>query len=337
VFVQARNGQLMRPDSQLYIVPAEGGRARRMQCNTPLMNSWHSFSPNGRWLVFSSKSRTPYTQMFLTHIDGQGNDTPAILIENSTASNRAVNIPEFMNIPPGGMLAINPTVTGFYRHINRGTELLNKGQHQEAIAEFEQALTYQPEDFEVHNSLGAAYSAIGKHAEAIAHYRKAAQISPEYPDAHSNLGSALAAVGKLDEAVAEFNKALELNPELSEAHTSLGGILARQGRWDQAIPHLRKAVATKPDYVVAQANLALALSMVGKADEAIPYEEEAVKLSGGGDPAMLSFLGSLYAKAGRLPEAAGVTRQALDIATRTNDRGLMTELQSDLAKYQPAR
>ena len=41
------------------------------------MNSWHSFSPNGRWLVFSSKSRSPYTQMFLTHVDEQGNDTPA--------------------------------------------------------------------------------------------------------------------------------------------------------------------------------------------------------------------------------------------------------------------
>ena len=105
VFVQSRNGQLMRPDSQLYIVPAEGGEARRMRCNTALMNSWHSFSPNGRWLVFSSKSRSPYTQMFLTHIDEQGNDSPAILIENSTAANRAVNIPEFVNIPQDGLAA----------------------------------------------------------------------------------------------------------------------------------------------------------------------------------------------------------------------------------------
>ncbi len=43
VFVQAKNGQLMRPDSKLYIVPVEGGTARLMKCNTPLMNSWHSF------------------------------------------------------------------------------------------------------------------------------------------------------------------------------------------------------------------------------------------------------------------------------------------------------
>ncbi len=75
VYVQARNGLLMRPDGKLYIVPATGGQARLMNANTPLMNSWHSFSPNGRWLVFSSKSRSPYTQMYLTHIDEQGNDT----------------------------------------------------------------------------------------------------------------------------------------------------------------------------------------------------------------------------------------------------------------------
>jgi len=103
VFVQAKNGQLMRPDSQLYIVPFEGGVARRMRCNTRLMNSWHSFSPNGRWMVFSSKARSPYTQMYLTHIDANGNDSPPILIDNATASNRAVNIPEFVNIDPDGI------------------------------------------------------------------------------------------------------------------------------------------------------------------------------------------------------------------------------------------
>jgi hypothetical protein len=103
VFVQCKNGQLMRPDSQLYIVPSSGGIARRMRANTSLMNSWHSFSPNGRWLVFSSKARSPYTQMYLTHIDANGNDSPAILIDNTTAANRAVNIPEFANIAADGI------------------------------------------------------------------------------------------------------------------------------------------------------------------------------------------------------------------------------------------
>jgi hypothetical protein len=107
VFVQCRNGQLMRPDSQLYMVPFAGGVARRMRANTRLMNSWHSFSPNGRWLVFSSKARSPYTQMYLTHIDSNGNDSPAILIDNTTAANRAVNIPEFVNIDGDGIEEID--------------------------------------------------------------------------------------------------------------------------------------------------------------------------------------------------------------------------------------
>ena len=81
-----------------------------MTANTRLMNSWHSFSPSGRWLVFSSKARSPYTQMYLTHIDENGNDSPPTLIDNATAANRAVNIPEFVNIPPDAIEDITVNV-----------------------------------------------------------------------------------------------------------------------------------------------------------------------------------------------------------------------------------
>ena len=71
------------------------------------MNSWHSWSPNSRWVVFSSKTRGPYTRMYLTHIDEHGKDSPAILIDNVAAANRAVNFPEFVNIPADGMVNIS--------------------------------------------------------------------------------------------------------------------------------------------------------------------------------------------------------------------------------------
>ncbi len=121
VFVQCKNGQLMRPDSQLYIIPASGGTPRRLRANTRLMNSWHSWSPNGRWLVFSSKARSPYTQMYLTHIDENGNSSPAILIDNATASNRAVNLPEFVNINPDGIDQIEV-------HVADGSSLSSGGK-----------------------------------------------------------------------------------------------------------------------------------------------------------------------------------------------------------------
>jgi hypothetical protein len=123
----------MRPDSELYIVPAAGGVARRMRCNMSRINSWHSCSPNGRWLVFSSKSRSPYTQMFLTHIDAKGNDSPPIYVDISTAANRAVNIPEVVSIPTNGIENIDVPASDFYRVIDEEMDLQGKGDIASAL------------------------------------------------------------------------------------------------------------------------------------------------------------------------------------------------------------
>ena len=335
--VQARNGLLMRPDGQLFIVPAAGGTARRMSCNTPLMNSWHSFSPNGRWLVFSSKSRSPYTQMFLTHIDEAGNDSPAILIENATAANRAVNIPEFVNIPPDGMQKIDTPAADYFGHVDAGSQALNAGKHQEAIPELQKAADIKPADPLIQNSLGSALAGAHRYAEAIPHFRRAAELAPDYPDPYNNLGSALVDSGKLAEAAGYFRKALELRPNHAEAHLSLGGVLAKQGRLSEAIPHLRKAVELTPDSPMARNNLALALSATNQSAEAIPHAEQAIKLTGGRDPVLLGFLGELYAENGRIPEAVEMTGRALELAAQAGDAQLAGELRARLAQYQSRR
>ncbi len=100
VFCKARSYMLLQPDSELYVIPAEGGSARRLRGNTGRMNSWHSWSPNGKWLVFSSKGYSDYTQLCLTHIDENGDSTPPVLLSHLTAPNRAANIPEFVNTGP---------------------------------------------------------------------------------------------------------------------------------------------------------------------------------------------------------------------------------------------
>jgi dipeptidyl aminopeptidase/acylaminoacyl peptidase len=106
VFCRARSYMLLQPDSELYIIPAEGGTARRLRGNTARMNSWHSWSPNGKWLVFSSKAYSDYTQLCLTHIDETGESTPAVLLSHLTAPDRAANIPEFVNTTPDAIAHI---------------------------------------------------------------------------------------------------------------------------------------------------------------------------------------------------------------------------------------
>jgi tetratricopeptide (TPR) repeat protein len=281
VFVKCRNGQLMRPDSQLNIVPAGGGHARRMLCNTPLMNSWHSFSPNGRWMVFSSKSRSPYTQMFLTHLDQDGNDSPAVLIENATAANRAVNIPEFVNIPADGLIKMEVPAAEFYALFDGALALANQGRYVEAIEEWKKALKIDPENPKAQNNLGIAFVRAGKFADGIAHLERAVELKPEYAEAHSNLGKALSVAGRPDEAMAQWRTAVELYPDFADAHASLGFGLARKGRLDEAIAHWRKAVEVNPQLGDVQNNLGVALSEKREFDEAIAHFEKALEVKPG--------------------------------------------------------
>ncbi|MFZ5572951.1 MAG: TolB family protein [Thermodesulfobacteriota bacterium] len=106
VFTRSRSGIMLQPDSELYIIPAEGGQARKMRCNRETFNSWHSWSPNGRWLLFSSKVNTPYTEIFLTHVDENGMDTPPVLLSRFSDPQYAANVPEFAPIAANAIRSI---------------------------------------------------------------------------------------------------------------------------------------------------------------------------------------------------------------------------------------
>jgi tetratricopeptide (TPR) repeat protein len=312
VYVQAMNGQLMRPDSKLWIVPAKGGTPRLMNCNTALMNSWHSFSPNGRWLVFSSKSRSPYTQMFLTHIDADGNDSPAILIENSTAANRAVNIPEFVNMDPAGIDHIDTPAVDFYKQYDVAAELARKEQYQAAIPEWEKALSMSPADARTHNNFGQTLVHAGKAGAAIAEFRKAIAAKPVYPEAQSNLAIALAGAGQPSEAIEHFKLAIEANPGFAEAHSNLGHVLAEQGRIPEAIEEYEKALEVNPEYAEAHNNLGFALASAGRMDEAIEQYNLALK----SDPKYAhayNNLGLALAIQGKVDDAIGEFQKAIEL------------------------
>jgi tetratricopeptide (TPR) repeat protein len=110
VFTQSGNGLMfVREDSDLYIIPPEGGTARRLGCNGPGADSWHSWSPNSRWLVFASKSYGSQTDLVLTHIDEKGRDSPPIVLtQMRDEDGLSANLPEFFNIKPGRLQKITP-------------------------------------------------------------------------------------------------------------------------------------------------------------------------------------------------------------------------------------
>jgi tetratricopeptide (TPR) repeat protein len=320
VFVQCRNGELMRPDSQLYIVPAAGGRARRMRSNTARMNSWHSFSPNSRWLVFSSKSRSPYTQMYLTHIDAEGNDSPPILIDNTTASNRAVNIPEFVNVAPDGLRRIGGPVLDYYRLFNSAAYLQRTRRYEASAAKWRQVLELSPDDETAHRNLGTVLLITGHREESAAHFRRASELKlraaleadPGSAAGYNDLGVLLLQTGRVEEAVAQFAKAVGLKPDFAAARANLGGALVKLGRLDEAERELRKTLESDGRYAPAHYALGLVLSQRGDAQGAMREWRGTLGIDPKHAEAHQRLGDALYAQ-GRTAEALAQWRQGLEL------------------------
>jgi tetratricopeptide (TPR) repeat protein len=300
VFVQNKNGLLMRPDSKLYMVPFEGGTARLMNCNGSPMNSWHTFSPNGHWLAFSTKRRGPYTQLMLTHIDANGNDSPAIIVDNTTAANRAVNIPEFVNIAPDGLAKIDPQAMEFYRLVDEAYDEMQNNQIPESIKSLREAIDHNPDDATAHYNLGSLLSGTSQEHEALDEYRKASTLDPKNTMFLEHLAVSLVLNGDVSGAEEQMQKAIALEPMRAEFRFNLGFVMESQGDFAGAVAPLEKAV----------------------------------ELNEGKNARFLAELAKAYDKTGHPAEAVKTAQLALDRATVDHDERTARDLRTDIATYE---
>jgi Flp pilus assembly protein TadD len=256
VFCKARSYMLLQPDSELYIIPAAGGVARRLRYNTARMNSWHSWSSNSRWLVFSSKVNTAYTQLFLTHIDENGNDSPPVLLERFTSPDRAANIPEFVRLPGDAIADIREQFLDPYSFLRAGMANENTGDHKGAERAYRRGLELAPDDAELHTALGWTLFQEGRSEEAVAEYERALKTDPRLVKSHNNLALALVELGRLEEAASHYRTSLELEPK-AEIYSDLGFVMARLGHPNEARADYQKALELDPNCASAHFNLAV--------------------------------------------------------------------------------
>jgi Flp pilus assembly protein TadD len=310
VFCKAKSYMLLQPDSELYIIPAAGGVARRLRYNTARMNSWHSWSSNSRWLVFSSKVNGPYTQLFLTHIDENGNDSPPVLLERFTSPDRAANIPEFVKLPGDAIAEIREQFLDPYSFLRAGMANEHTGDHKGAERAYRRGLELAPGDAELRNALGWTLFQEGRSAEAVAEYERALAADPNHAKAHNNLALALVELGRLEEAASHFERSLELEPR-AEIYSDLGFTMARLGKSDEARADYEKALELDPHCASAHFNLAVDSVQAGKFGEAESHYRQA--LAGRPTAETHNGLGYALARQGRTDEAVAEFRKAIDL------------------------
>jgi tetratricopeptide (TPR) repeat protein len=92
----------------------------------------------------------------------------------------------------------------------------------------------------------------GDFDSALAEYERAARFAPDDPEIEHNWGTILLRQGKLGEAARHFEKAIGINPSSADSLYNLGVALEGLGRTEEAIRHFTAAAAIDPQHVAAR-------------------------------------------------------------------------------------
>lgn len=290
VFCQADNFMLLQPDSKLYIIPPEGGEPRLLSCNADEMNSWHSWSPNSRWLVFTSKIRSPYTDLLLTHIDEHGQSSPPVLLDNLAFDRYAINIPEFVYLGNRNWrslvdefsnqahyyftmarsyaakqqidqamhaletaISLDPTYANSY--ILKGHIEFANGLYDRALISYEKATLYEKNDAELYVNLATTCYKLGDYEKAIRIYNQADELQTGQFGVYLGRALAYAQLDRLKEAMRDFDRAIDIDPHSASAYYERGICRALSGDWKNAISDLQQSIHFEPDNADAHEKL----------------------------------------------------------------------------------
>jgi superkiller protein 3 len=130
------------------------------------------------------------------------------------------------------------------------------------------AVEQNPNHADLHYRLGLLYRNRGQIEDAISCFRQAVTINPSYMKALIKLGLALKEAGETDESISVLKRAADLHPDYMDLHYQLGLLFAQKHQFEIAVEQLDRAVEPNPRNVSFQANLALALQNMGLVDRA---------------------------------------------------------------------
>ena len=193
-----------------------------------------------------------------------------------------------------------------------GCELVNLGQHEEAIAAFEKVLEIDPKFPDAWNGLGTSLNCLGRYKEAIAAFEKALEIDPKFHKAWNGLGNSLGELGEYNEAIAVLGKVLEIEPKSHIVWNGLGIALNGLDRYSWAIAAFEKALEIHPKCHQAWNGLGTTLKDLGRYKEAIAAFEKALEIDPKYHTAWNGF-GSALNGLDRYTEAIAAFDKALEI------------------------
>ena len=163
--------------------------------------------------------------------------------------------------------------------IDKAMSLFKERKYKEAIDAFHSVLETEPDNADIYNNLGVAYSCLANFEQAENYYVKAIELDPELAQAYINLSDLYYKAGDLASALGTLQRgSYELQDNLAIAHL-LARVYIEDQRWDDAIDELERVLDGEPENYDAYYDLGHVYFELGDYESAISNYLKAIAVN----------------------------------------------------------
>lgn len=141
-------------------------------------------------------------------------------------------------------------------HATRAQALAKSGKTEEALAEFDKAITIDPHHAEALYNRGLLYQRERRHQLAVDDFSSANGLTPQRAEPLLARAISYLAMDKFKEAAADLDEAVQADPQNALAWTTRGQAYERLGDKDKAKASYSRALAIRPRDEPARSGLA---------------------------------------------------------------------------------
>lgn len=171
------------------------------------------------------------------------------------------------------------TYSDFDSLINQAEDLRAKGQWDDAINKYKEALQLNPDSDQALFGLGLIAETENDFNTAGDYFRSLIQKNPSHSDAFFHLGAIAYTQQRNREACQYFERAVSLEPKMMAAHYNLGLSYAELGNYEKARESFRNVAKLNPANEWAFYQIARTYEAQGFPHEARAGYQEALKLN----------------------------------------------------------
>jgi len=200
-------------DGAKVVIEMSGGTGRKFETKTNKKGEYIQIGlATGSYKVVAEK-------------DKLGSEPANVAVRANTTQNANLMLAMASAAATKEAQAKNAAITKVF---DEGVQLSNAGQHDAAIAKFQEAIGIIPSCYNCYNNIAYSYTAKKDYANAEEAYKKSMEVKPDDAAAYVGLAGIYFNTGKAAEAKPLVEKAVSIDPSNADAHYIYGMTLVAE-------------------------------------------------------------------------------------------------------------